>query len=148
HGQVVVAWGQRLNPQRIWVVDDASASGAWERELLSSSAPGIDVRVVTVTDAAREHAAEQSASGGAFLLVRDLGTALALVTAGARITAFNVGGLHYAPGKDKVHEFVYLDAADRAVARALLARGVALSVQDVPASRPVALEMRGRPVLP
>ena len=50
HGQVVVAWGQRLNPQRIWVVDDASASGAWERELLSSSAPGIDVRVVTVTD--------------------------------------------------------------------------------------------------
>ena len=148
HGQVVVAWGQRLNPQRIWVVDDASASGAWERELLSSSAPGIDVRVVTVTDAAREHAAEQSASGGAFLLVRDLGTALALVTAGARITAFNVGGLHYAPGKDKVHEFVYLDAADRAAARALLARGVALNVQDVPASRPVALEMLDRSVLP
>ena len=80
--------------------------------------------------------------------MRDLGTALALVTAGARITAFNVGGLHYAPGKDKVHEFVYLDAADRAVARALLARGVALSVQDVPASRPVALEMLDRSVLP
>ena len=140
HGQVVVAWGQRFNPRRIWVVDDASASNSWERELLASSAPGIDVRVESVASAAREHETETAAAGGAFLLVRDLATALALVVAGARVPAFNVGGLHYAPGKDKVHESVYLDAADREAARALLDRGVGLNVQDVPASRPVSLE--------
>ena len=31
HGQVVIAWGGRMRPRRIWVVDDASAADAWER---------------------------------------------------------------------------------------------------------------------
>jgi len=47
----------------------------------------------------------------------------------------NVGGLHYRPGTHKVAEYVYLDEADVADARALLARGTALDVQDVPATR-------------
>jgi len=140
HGQVVVAWGQRMSPARIWVVDDAVAASEWERELLESSAPGVTVRVTSVADAADAWAGERDAPGGAFLLVRDLPTALRLVEAGAVPAMFNVGGLHYAPGKDKVNEYVYLDDADRAAARALLARGVALEVRDVPAARGVALQ--------
>ena len=140
HGQVLIAWGERLHPKRIWVVDDASAANAWERELLATASTEIEVRVVTVLEAAAAYAEESAAAGGAFLLVRDLTTAQALVDTGAPIQSFDVGGLHYAPGKDKIHDYVYLDAADRAAARALLGRGVALPVQDVPASRPVPLE--------
>lgn len=139
HGQVLVAWGGRLNPDRIWLVDDAVAGNDWERQLYLDAAPGIEVRVVSVADAAIAHAAEAGARGTAFLLVRDLATALRLVEAGAVVRAFNVGGLHYAPGRTKLNEFVYLDDADRVAARALLARGVALEAQDVPASRPQAL---------
>jgi mannose/fructose/N-acetylgalactosamine-specific phosphotransferase system component IIB len=140
HGQVVVAWGGRLRPARIWVVDDASASDPWERELLATVAPpGIEVRVVTVAEAAADYAAEAAAPGGAFLLVRDLKTALALVEAGATIPGFTLGGLHYAPGRDKVNEYIYLGAEDRRAARALMTRGVALLVQDVPATRAQAL---------
>lgn len=135
HGQVVIAWGERLHPRRIWVVDDAVAANAWERELLEGSAPGLDVRVRGVAEAAAAYAVERDAEGGAFLLVRDLQTALRLVAAGADVPRFNVGGLHYAPGKDRVNEYVYLDAADRTVARELVARGIELEVQDVPASR-------------
>jgi PTS system mannose-specific IIB component/fructoselysine and glucoselysine-specific PTS system IIB component len=134
HGQVVIAWGQRLRPRRTWVADDASALSAWERELWlcrAGSRGAGGERERGVPPRTRPAAAE----GGAFLIVRDLGTALALVEAGAEITAFNVGGLHYAPGKSKVHEYVYLDEADRTAARALIGRGVALEVQDVPASR-------------
>jgi len=54
---------------------------------------------------------------------------------GAPVERFNLGGLHYAPGKTKVNEYIYLDADDRGRARALLARGVKLEVQDVPAAR-------------
>lgn len=135
HGQVVVAWGQRLRPQRIWVVDDAAAANPWERDLLATAAPDAEVRVVTVAEMAVAWAGETAAAGGAFLLVRDLGTGLALVEAGVPITRFNLGGLHYSPGKSKVNEYIYLDAADRTRARALLARGVLLEVQDVPAAR-------------
>jgi mannose/fructose/N-acetylgalactosamine-specific phosphotransferase system component IIB len=134
HGQVVVAWGGRLNPRRIWVADDASAANDWERELLASSAPGVDVRVVSVAEAAAAYQTETEATGGAFLLVRSLPAARALVEAGARVPAFNVGGLHYAPGKDKVAEYVYLDAGDRAAARTLLGLGIDLYVQDIPAA--------------
>jgi len=135
HGQVVIAYGTRLSPSRIWVADDAAAASSWERSLLLSAAPGIEVRVVTVGEAAAAYAAEATAAGGAFLLVRDLGSALALVLAGAAVPALNLGGLHYAPGKSKINEYIYLDDADLHAARALLERGVSLDVQDVPASR-------------
>lgn len=139
HGQVVVAWGERLRPRRIWVVDDASAADRWERDLLESAAPGIEVRVIPVAESSAAYADEAAREGDAFLLVRDLATALAMVEAGAPVPRFTLGGLHYAPGKEKVNEYVYLDAADRERARTLLARGIALEVQDVPATRPLSL---------
>ena len=135
HGQVLIAWGGRLSPDRIWLVDDLVAASEWESKVYVDAAQDADVRVVTVAEAAAAHAAEAAAGGRAFLLVRDLGTALRLVEAGASVHAFNVGGLHYAPGRTKLNEYVYLDEADRAAAKALIARGVRLEAQDVPASR-------------
>ena len=139
HGQVLLAWGARLSPARMWVVDDGVAASDWERDLFRDAAPGFDVRVVSVAEAIAAHAAEGSTPGAAFLLVRDLATARRLVEGGARVEDWNVGGLHYAAGKDKVGDYVYLDANDRADARALLGAGVGLVVQDVPASRPQTL---------
>ncbi len=139
HGQVLVAWGSRLDPRRMWVVDDGVAANAWEKALFADAAPGIGVSVLTVEEAAGAHAAEASAPGSTFLLVRDLATARRLHEAGVRVPAWNVGGLHYAPGKTKVNEYVYLDDADRVAARVLLAAGVGLDVQDVPASKGMTL---------
>ena len=135
HGQVVVAWGMRLRPDRIVVADDESAANDWERELLESAAPDVRVRVVTLAEAAAGYAAEAAAPGTAFLLVRSLAAARTVVEGGAAVPGFNLGGIHYAPGRTKVNEYLYLDAKDREAARALLARGVALEAQDVPATR-------------
>jgi len=139
HGQVAVAWGAALGPARIYVVDDQVAANPWERDLLADAAPGVEVRILTVAEAAAAWPAEQAGPGVAMLLVRDLRTARALVEAGAAVPRFTLGGLHYAPGKVRVTEYIYLDEADRADARALLARGVELVAQDVPAARPQAL---------
>jgi PTS system mannose-specific IIB component/fructoselysine and glucoselysine-specific PTS system IIB component len=148
HGQVLVAWGMRLDPKRIWVVDDAAAADPWERELYAASAPGVTVHVVTVAEAAAAFAGESAAAGPAFLLVRDLHAALKLVEAGAAPRSFNLGGLHYAPGKTRVNEYIYMDDGDRAAARALLSHGVGLDVQDVPASRAVPLAELDRSLVP
>lgn len=139
HGQVLVAWGQRLRPARIWVADDAAAADEWERDTLALSAPGIDVRVVTVAEMARRFAEESTAAGGAFLLLRSLDTARALAEAGAPLTALTIGGLHYAPGRTKLNEYVYLNDQDRTTARDLLSRGIQLLAQDVPAAKPLPL---------
>ena len=135
HGQVVVAWGHHLRPRRIWVVDDASAANDWERELLADAAPGVDVQVIPVAEGLRIHPEEAAAEGPAMLLVRDLRTALALVEGGARVPTLNLGGLHYTPGRSRINDYVYLDEEDRARCRRLMALGVRLDVQDVPASR-------------
>ncbi len=135
HGQIVVAWGTALHLDRIVVVDDLAAASDWERELLASAAPGVRVSVLPVSGAAAAWEAERNAAGAAMLLVRDLRVARAVVESGAAVPAFTLGGLHYAPGKVKVNEYVYLDEADREDARALLRRGVQLEVQDVPATR-------------
>lgn len=139
HGQVLVGWGARLDPARIWVVDDGVAASEWERTLFREAAPGIDVRVASVAEAAQAHAQETDAPGAAFLLVRDLATARRLLEAGVTARDWNVGGLHYAPGKEKLNDYVYLGPADREHARAMLALGATLTVQDVPASPPTPL---------
>jgi mannose/fructose/N-acetylgalactosamine-specific phosphotransferase system component IIB len=140
HGQVVVAWGNHLQPRRIWVVDDAAASSAWERELLATAAPpGVQVRVLTLAEAVADYAAEAIAEGAAFLLMRDLKTALALADAGLALQTLNLGGIHYSPGRTKINEYHYMDHADRERARRLMAAGVILEAQDVPATRPLPL---------
>ena len=139
HGQVLVAWGQRLDPARIWVVDDGVAASPWERDLFKEAAPDVDVHVASVAEAAAAYASEAEAPGSAFLLVRDLITARRLAESVLGAREWNVGGLHYAPGKDKINDYVYLNDADRAAARVLLSLGATLSVQDVPASRATSL---------
>src|SRR5204863_6585941 len=85
HGQVVVAWGGHLHPRRIWVVDDATAANDWERKLLATAAPEVEVRVLTVAEAAAEYGQEASAEGASILLVRSLAAAAELLEAGAAI---------------------------------------------------------------
>src|SRR5262249_31128360 len=120
HGQVVVAWGGHLRPRRIWVVDEAAAASEWERELLVSAAPDVQVGVLTVAQAIERYPQEASAEGGAFLLVRNLETAMALSSAGLALHTLNLGGIHYAPGRNKLNDYLYLDAADRERARQLI----------------------------
>jgi len=137
HGQVVVGWATALRARRLLVVDDAAAGRAWERELMAASAGELAVRVVAAAEAAAALAEEAARPEPAIALFRSPSAALAAVAAGAALSELNVGGLHYAPGKERVLDFVYLDAADRAALAELAARGVRVVAQDLPSTAPV-----------
>ena len=137
HGQVVVGWATALRARRLLVVDDAAAGRAWERELMAASAGELAVRVVAVAEAAAALAEEAAQPEPAIVLFRSPRTALAAVAAGAALTELNVGGMHHAPGKERVLDYVYLDAADRAALAELAARGVRVVAQDLPSTAPV-----------
>lgn len=141
HGQVVVAWGRALSPQRYLVADDDVAASAFERALLVQSAADVPVEVATVEAGAAWAAGEATREGAAVVLVRSAPAARDLVrrarSLGAAIDAVNLGGLHYAPGKEKALDYVYLDDADRAALADLAALGVRVYAQDVPAASPV-----------
>ena len=63
-----------------------------------------------------------------------------LVMATGTIDAINLGGIHHKPGRQQRLRYVFLSPAEEASLRALGAKGVQVSAQDVPAARPLPLE--------
>ena len=49
----------------------------------------------------------------------------------------NVGGIHHAPGRDKVLPYVFLGARERDEIRALVSDGARVVARDLPAARGV-----------
>lgn len=140
HGQVLLGWGCALDAVRYIIVDDALADSAFERALVESCGGDCPVEIVNAAAGAALVVAERAREGAAIVLVRGLTQALDLVRAvravGGAIDIVNLGGMHHATGKERVHDFVYLDAADRAALGELASLGVRVRVQDVPAATP------------
>jgi PTS system mannose-specific IIB component len=130
HGQVAVGWAGRLKPLRIVVADDVVSASELGRELAESSAPpGVEARVVSLEEAA---GLPEACAEGAFLLLRGPSELLRLVRAGVRLPEVNVGGLHAAPGRKRVLDYLYLDREGAAALREAAAAGCHLVAQDVP----------------
>ena len=140
HGQVLIAWGCSLAVQRYLIVDDPLARSAFERSLVESCGGDVPVEITGLADGVSRLIAEAGRPGTAVVLVRGLPQALDLVravrAAGGTLDQLNLGGAHHAAGKERVHDYVYFDDADRAALAALHELGVRVSVQDVPVATP------------
>jgi len=138
HGQVVVGWGQPLNVTFIVLVDDEVRSSDWEQDLYRMGVPpSIEVRFASVDEAARELSAWEADSRVGILLVGDIDTAVALAQRAPQVRRFNVGGVHHRTGRTERLRFVYLSEDEARKLRALAARGVEVTAQDVPTARAV-----------
>lgn len=139
HGQVVVGWAAHLNPALLLVLDDEVAAETWENELVCSACPdSMRAEVTTVEDGARrlaEEAAAGSAGPRTIVLLRGTREARRLVEYGYLPAELNIGGLHHHAGSRSILPYVYVDAREEADLRALAARGVRLSAQDLPGNR-------------
>lgn len=140
HGQVLLGWGPALGASRYLVVDDDLAANALERSLLETAGGETPVEVLDVEAGAKRVLEAGNGRERVVVLVRGTAESLALARAaqalGGRVESVNLGGLHYAPGKERMHDYVYLDAGDKEALARLSALGVRLFVQDVPASSP------------
>lgn len=140
HGQVVMGWGQPLELRFIVLVDDQVAESAWEQDLYRMGVPPeMTVHFESVTSALRRLDGYRRLPEPGLLLTGSTATMRALVEGGAAITQVNVGGLHHRAGRSPHLRYVFLDAAEEADLRAIGARGVAVSAQDVPGTVAVPL---------
>ena len=138
HGQVVVGWGQPLNVSFIVLVDDEVRSSDWEQDLYRMGVPPtIDVRFASVDEAARELPGWEADPRVGILLVGDIDTAVALAERAPQVRRFNIGGVHHRTGRTERLRFVYLTDDEAKKLRALAARGVDVTAQDVPTARAV-----------
>ena len=141
HGQVVVGWGQPLDVGFIVLVDDEVAASDWEQELYRMGVPPeMDVFFDTVEAAARKLPGYQRDARPGVLLTADVDTMRRLADAAPGVRAINLGGIHHRAGRVQKLRYLFLTAEEEAALRALAARGVAITAQDVPAARPVPLD--------
>jgi len=138
HGQVVVGWGQPLNVSFIVLVDDEVRSSDWEQDLYRMGVPpSIEVRFASVEEAAQALPAWEAEPRVGILLVGDIDTAVALSERAPQVRRLNIGGVHHRTGRTERLRFVYLTDDEARKLRALAARGVDVTAQDVPTARPV-----------
>jgi PTS system mannose-specific IIB component/fructoselysine and glucoselysine-specific PTS system IIB component len=141
HGQVVVGWGQPLELRFIVLVDDEVASSEWEQELYRMGVPPeMDVFFESVESAVKRHAQFAADARPGLLLTGDIETMRRLVQGVGSIRRVNIGGIHHRAGRVQRLRYVFLAPDEERALRALASSGVAVSAQDVPAARPVALD--------
>jgi PTS system mannose-specific IIB component/fructoselysine and glucoselysine-specific PTS system IIB component len=141
HGQVVIGWGRAMAINLIILVDDQVAASEWEQELYRMAvAPEIEVRFVTVAEAASHMADWQSNGKRGLMLTGDVETMATLRTAHPEVVQrINLGGIHHRPGRRERLPFVYLTDHELRSLQALEAGGAVITAQDLPTSPPIAL---------
>jgi mannose/fructose/N-acetylgalactosamine-specific phosphotransferase system component IIB len=138
HGQVVVGWGQRLGIGFIVLVDDGVRANVWEQELYRMGVPGaMDVAFATVAEAAGRMAEWEREPRKGILLTGDVATMVALCAAAPDVRKVNVGGVHARDGRRERLRYVFLTDSEAAQLKALSDRGVEVTSQDLPTTRPV-----------
>jgi mannose/fructose/N-acetylgalactosamine-specific phosphotransferase system component IIB len=140
HGQVVVGWGQPLGLRFILLVDDSVAATDWEQELYRMAVPpGMEVRFSDVESAAKELPSFRDDRRPGMAITGDIATMRRLVDSSEIIKAVNVGGIHHGPGRVQKLRYVFLSPEEEGALRALAARGVEVTAQDLPTSREIPL---------
>jgi PTS system mannose-specific IIB component/fructoselysine and glucoselysine-specific PTS system IIB component len=140
HGQVVVGWGQPLDLRFIVLVDDEVAASDWEQELYRMGVPPeMDVYFDSVIAAADHLTQYRSDERRGLLLTGDIDTMRRLIEATGAIHAINLGGIHHRVGRTQRLRYIFLAPDEETQLRAINARGIEVTAQDVPAARPLAL---------
>jgi mannose/fructose/N-acetylgalactosamine-specific phosphotransferase system component IIB len=144
HGQVVVGWGQRLGIGFLMVVDEAVKGNLWEQELYRMGVPAaIEVGFVSVAEAASQLAAWERDARKGIVLTGDVETMVGLCAAAAPGDGprrVNIGGVHAREGRTERLRYVFLSPQEEAQLKALAARGVEVTAQDLPTTKPVPVE--------
>lgn len=141
HGQVVVGWGQPLNIRRIVLVDDEVSACDWEQDLYRMGVPPeMELCFADVATAVREHPAYMLDPRPTIVLTGNVATMHALLRGLGTIRDVNIGGVHHRPGRSPKLRYVFLSPEEETELRGMIASGVRVTAQDVPAARPVPME--------
>jgi len=145
HGQVVIGWGRAMGIDLIILVDDQVAASDWEQELYRMAVtPEIEVRFVTMADAARQMSEWQSNGKRGLVLTGDLETMAALRASNPDVVQrINLGGIHHRAGRRERLPFIYLTDQELRTLQALEAGGAVITAQDLPTTAQVALRALG-----
>ena len=141
HGQVAEGWVPYLKADELAVVSDEIAADELRSTIMRFATPeGVDLKIMTVNQAAEYLPAAESSARKVLLLLPGLSEAVALLAKGLKIPSLNIGGMHYSAGKNlSIGKAIFLNDEDCAALKALSASGVKIEGRGVPSDNPVDL---------
>lgn len=135
HGQVVTAWVSYTRPEAILVFDELAAQDELLASILQLAAPpGIRLSVHKVSEAS--HVLQRvSVAQRVMIIVKDVHAARLLYEACGKLlpAEVNIGNAGMQPGRTRLTDSVYLDAAGKAAVQLLLNMGCKPYFQLIPA---------------
>jgi len=154
HGQVTLGWGGHLHPECYTVVDDPLAGSEWEQDIYALGVPSEARAEFVRVSEGREGLAGWIADGTRRVVLTRNVEAMAGLLVGwgreasgegdgpladqgdrrARPLEVNLGGIYHREGREALLPYLFLDEKDRAYLRVILATGIGVVAQDIPAS--------------
>lgn len=135
HGQVMTRWITGLYVTRIILIDDVIAKDDFMVDVLMLSAPvGVDVQVMSVDDAVKFIASDDS-STKTMLLFKDIRYVKALADAGFLVPRLNIGNIGSSPIRKGVTREVFMSPEEQNMARELCEKGMYIYIQKLPSDK-------------
>jgi mannose/fructose/N-acetylgalactosamine-specific phosphotransferase system component IIB len=137
HGQVTVAWGSFLSPDRILLVNDEVAACDWRCELYEDTdTMGVPISILSVKDFGEQLKAGAWNTERVLLVVENPTDLLRVMHSGLEVATANIGGMHHSEGKRELLPYVFVDDRDVAALKEIMASGTRLEARDVPQAQP------------
>lgn len=134
HGQVVVGWGSKLNPEYIILSDDAVASNESESELYLLGVPfEYEGKVLCFSDTV--DFIKENQSKKIIVVVKSPSSIINLIESGLEVDRLNIGGMHSKEGKKEINHYVYMNDKDYNDLLELSKKGIEVFIQDLPGER-------------
>ncbi|MCX7648418.1 MAG: PTS sugar transporter subunit IIB [Elusimicrobiales bacterium] len=131
HGQVVENWLGAFNIKHILVVNDGVKKDELRRNIMRFSTPeNIELDFLDVSGISNFVFNENK---NYIVLFETLEDVLSAVKSGLKIEKLNLGGIHYAKGRNfSLGKAIFLSDSECAVLRELVSRGIDIYMQAIP----------------
>jgi len=136
HGQVVVGWASRLQPEYLILIDDDIANDDLDKDLYLL---GVPEPYKGLALAVEEGVKFLQHCNSYIVVVNSPAVILDLLQHGLTLEKINIGGMHAAYGKKEFNRYIYVDEADLSVLNQLHAKGIEISIQDLPGEKEYAI---------
>lgn len=141
HGQVITKWSKIASANKIVIVDDVLGQDEFMASIYRMAAPsGVEVDILTASDAAAAYQADTLGAGNIFLLFKDVHAARASHEAGLAFDTLQLGGIPAEAGRKVVFPAVAFGPAEVDDVKALRDAGVDVQIQVVPEEAGISLE--------
>lgn len=139
HGIIVTQWAPVSGATRVMVIDDKVAGDEVLKSTMRMARPaGMAVSIISEQTALKNFAAGKYDREKVFVIAKEPETMLRLVESGVELPSLIVGSLVKEDGI-QLTQRAYASAENAQSYKALIARGVKVTAQFVPADKPVSV---------